>query len=145
MTPVVIDHCGLVCGRLRPKPSPGLHTDNVIILLDLTQLFCPVSHSLRFSFRLHNMHSWLLGGSPVESLQPHCIHTQFHWSSGLPVSFPSLGTRGSIPRGDLCENGILLLALSCYKGNKFSGQCLRKNGWENRQFYVYCLSNFNLA
>ncbi len=35
----------------------------------------------RSSFRLHNRHSWLLGGSPVESLQSHCIHTQSHWSS----------------------------------------------------------------
>jgi hypothetical protein len=25
----------------------------------------------------------------VESLQSHCIHTQFHWSSGPPVCFPS--------------------------------------------------------
>jgi hypothetical protein len=25
----------------------------------------------------------------VENLQSHCIHTQFHWSSGPPVCFPS--------------------------------------------------------
>ncbi len=28
------------------------------------------------SFWLHNRHSRLLGGSPVESLQSHCIHSQ---------------------------------------------------------------------
>ncbi len=40
----------------------------------------------RSSFWLHNRHSQLLGGSPVESLQSHCIHTQFHWSSGPPFA-----------------------------------------------------------
>jgi hypothetical protein len=28
----------------------------------------------------------------MESLQSHCIHTQFNWSSGPPVRFPSWGT-----------------------------------------------------
>ncbi len=37
-----------------------------------------------------------------------------HWSSGLPVCFPSQGTQVQIPRGYLCETGILLLAMSCY-------------------------------
>ncbi len=39
--PDVIDHCGLVWGGLRPKPSLGCCADNVIIPLDLTQFFCP--------------------------------------------------------------------------------------------------------
>ncbi len=39
--PDVIDHCGLVWARLRPEPSLGRCADNVIIPLDLTQLFCP--------------------------------------------------------------------------------------------------------
>ncbi len=39
-----------------------------------------------------------------------------HWSSELPVSFPSWGDPGSIPRGYLCETRILLLALSRYIG-----------------------------
>jgi hypothetical protein len=40
--PNVINHfCGLVLGGLRPKPSLGPHVNNVIIPLDLTQLFCP--------------------------------------------------------------------------------------------------------
>jgi hypothetical protein len=37
----VIDHCGLVWGRLRPESSLGRRHDNVIIPLDLTQPFCP--------------------------------------------------------------------------------------------------------
>ncbi len=68
----------------------------------------------RSSFQLHNRHSRLLGGSPVESLQSHCIHTQFHWPSGPPVCLPSWGTQVQSPGGYLCETGILLLALSHY-------------------------------
>ncbi len=40
----------------------------------------------------------------MESLQSHCIHTQFHWSSGPPVCFPSLGTRVQSPGGVLKWN-----------------------------------------
>jgi hypothetical protein len=40
--PDLIDNfCGLVCGRLHPKPSLGPRADNVISPLDLTQLYCP--------------------------------------------------------------------------------------------------------
>jgi hypothetical protein len=58
----------------------------------------------RSPFRLHNRRSWLLGGSPVESLQSHFILTMSHWSSGLPVCFPSQGTQVQIPRGVLMWN-----------------------------------------
>jgi hypothetical protein len=53
----------------------------------------------------------------VESLQSHMILTMFHWSSGLPICFPPQGTQVQIPSGDLCETGILLLALSRYIGD----------------------------
>ncbi len=53
----------------------------------------------RSSFRLHNRHSRLLGGSPVESLQSHCIHTQFNLSSGPTVCFPSWETQVQSPGG----------------------------------------------
>ncbi len=47
----------------------------------------------RSSFQLHNRHSRLLGGSPVESLQSHCIHTMSHWSSHEGPGFnPQGGT-----------------------------------------------------
>jgi hypothetical protein len=39
--PNVIDHWGLVWGRLCPESSLGRCADNVIIPLDLKQLFCP--------------------------------------------------------------------------------------------------------
>jgi hypothetical protein len=115
--PDVIDHfCGLVWGGLRPKPSLGSRADNVIIPLDLTQLFCPgfMQVSCRSSFRLHIQRSRLLGGSPAESLQSHFILTMSHWSSGLPVYFPTQGTWVQNPWVHLCETGNLLLALSRY-------------------------------
>ncbi len=48
----------------------------------------------------------------VESLQSHCIHTQFHWLSGPPVCFPSWGTQVQSPLGFFREARILLVALS---------------------------------
>jgi hypothetical protein len=39
--PDMIDHCGLVWGRFRPEPSLDCCTDNVIIPINLIQLFCP--------------------------------------------------------------------------------------------------------
>ncbi len=53
----------------------------------------------------------------MESLQSHCIHTQFHWSSGPPVCILSWGTWVQSPGGYICETGILLLALSRYIGD----------------------------
>jgi hypothetical protein len=70
------------------------------------------SCSLQGLFPASQRRSKLL--SPVESLQCHFIHAMSHWSSGLPVCFLSQGIRVQIPRGYLCETGILLLALSCY-------------------------------
>jgi hypothetical protein len=57
-----------------------------------------------------------LNGS-VESLQSQFILTMSDWSSGLTLCFPSQGTWVQIPWGDLCETGILLLALSRYIGD----------------------------
>jgi hypothetical protein len=51
-----------------------------------TALLSRFHANCRSSFWLHNWHSRLLGGSPVESLQSHYIHTRSHWS---PVSFLS--------------------------------------------------------
>jgi hypothetical protein len=39
--PDVIDHCGLFLRRLHTEPSQGSCANNVIIPLDITQLFCP--------------------------------------------------------------------------------------------------------
>ncbi len=40
----------------------------------------------------------------VKNLQSHFILTMSHWSSGLPVCFPSQGTRVQIPRWVLMWN-----------------------------------------
>jgi hypothetical protein len=56
---------------------------------------------------------WTWCGEPAISLHSH----QSHWSSGLPVCFPSQGTKVQIPWGDLFEAGILLLTLSRYIGD----------------------------
>jgi hypothetical protein len=45
------------------------------------------------------------------------ILTMSHWSSGLTCLLPATRVTGSIPLGDLCETGILLLALSRYIGD----------------------------
>jgi hypothetical protein len=113
--PDVIDHfCGLVWGRLHPEPSLGPRADNVIIPLDLTAFLSRFHARCRSPFRLHNRRSWLLGGSPVESLQFHSILTMSHWSSGLTLCFPSQGTWVQIPWGVLMWNWVLLLGLSHY-------------------------------
>jgi hypothetical protein len=70
----------------------------------------PVSPSLQVSLLASQSTESAAGGSPVESLQSQMILTMSHWSSGRPVCFPP-----QIPWGDLCETGILLLALSRYK------------------------------
>jgi hypothetical protein len=51
-------------------------------------------------------------------MQSHFILTMSHWSSGLPVCFPSQGTWVQNPWGALFETGILLLALSSYIGDR---------------------------
>ncbi len=53
----------------------------------------------------------------MESLQSHCIHTQFHWSNGPPICFPSWGTQVQSTGGYLCKTEILLLVLSRYIGD----------------------------
>jgi hypothetical protein len=93
----------LLLGRNRPKL--GRRADNVIIPLDLTQLFCPgftLAGGPHFGFTTDIVGCW--GRSPMESLQSHCIHTQFHWSSGPPFCFPSWGTRVQSPGGVLMWN-----------------------------------------
>jgi hypothetical protein len=95
--PNVIDHCGFVWGRLCLEPSQGLCANNLIIPLDLTRLFCPgfmLAAVPLYGFTTDIVSLW---GSPVESLQSHCIHTMSHWSRGLPI--PIMKDLGSNPQG----------------------------------------------
>jgi hypothetical protein len=87
--PDVIDHYGPVWGGLHPESSLGRRADNVIIPLDLTQLFCPgftPAAGPSFGFTTNIVSCW--GGA----LWRACNHTMSHCSSGLPIWFPSWGT-----------------------------------------------------
>ncbi len=72
--------------------------------LDHSALLSRFHAHCRSSFQLHNRQSRLLGGSAVKSLQSHFILTMSHWSSGLPVCFPSWGTQVQTPGGVLMWN-----------------------------------------
>ncbi len=111
----MIDHCGLVWGRLHPEPSLGCHADNAIIPLDLTQLFCPcftLSAGPPSGFTTEIVSCW------GEALWRACNLTAFIHSSTGPVVhvFASRqeGPEFNPQRGYLCLTGILLLALSRY-------------------------------
>ncbi len=117
--PDVIDHfCGLIWGGLCPELSLGPHADNVIIPLDLTQLFCPcftLAARPPSSFTTDIVGCWGEPcGEPAISLHSHQV-SLVQWTTRL-----LLVTRdpGSKPQGGyFCEMGILLLALSCYNMN----------------------------
>jgi hypothetical protein len=117
--PDIIDHCGLVWGGLRPILSRSVtrsscwQCDNPT--WSHTALLSQFHAHCGSSFRLRNLHSRLLGGSPVETLLSHCILTQLHWSSGPHVCSLSWGIRVQSPGGYLCGTGILLLVLSRYR------------------------------
>jgi hypothetical protein len=113
--PDVIDHCGLIWGRLRPKLSLGHQADNVKIPLDLTQLFCPgftLAAGPPSSFTTDIVGSW--GGA----LWGACNFTSFSPCLTCPVDYPFAsrhkGPGFKSPGGYSCETEILLLALSCY-------------------------------
>ncbi len=83
--PKVIDHCGLLWGKLCPEPSLGRQADNVIIPLDLTQLFCPaftLATGPPSSFTTNIVGCW--GGALCRA----CNLTLFIDSSTGPVVHP---------------------------------------------------------
>ncbi len=101
--PDVIDHCGLVWGGLCPELSLSCRADNVIIPLDLTQLSClgfMLSAGPPSGFTTDIVGCWV--GSPVESLQSHCIHTH-SGPLGQPFVSPREGP-GFNPQGVLMWN-----------------------------------------
>jgi hypothetical protein len=85
----------------------------------ITQLSCPsftLAAGLPSGFTFHHRPSRLLGGGepcevPAISLHSHHV-SLVQWTNPL---LPAQGTWVQIPWGDLCETGILLLALSRYK------------------------------
>jgi hypothetical protein len=96
--PDVIDHCVLVLGRLCPKPSLGRRANNVIIPLDLTQLFCPgftLAAGPPSSVRTNIVGCWGEPcGEPAISLHSYTVRLG-QWSNRLLQVMRDLG---SIPR-----------------------------------------------
>ncbi len=110
--PDVIDNfCGLIWGGLHPEPSLGPRADNVIIPLDLTQLFCPGFTGPPSGFTTDGVGCW------EGALWRACNlpATMSHSSSGLPVCFPSQGTHVRIPWGGLMWNRDSSVSMSRYK------------------------------
>jgi hypothetical protein len=115
--PDVIDHfCGLVWGGLHREPSLGPRADNVIIPLDLTQLFCPgftLTVGPHSGFTTDGAGCW---GEP-------CGEPSFSPCLTGPVDYlfasRHKGPWFMSPGGYLCETGILLLAMSRYSVLKF--------------------------
>jgi hypothetical protein len=110
--PGVIDHCGLAWGGPRPEPSLGHCADNVIIPLDLTQLYCP--GFLQVSLRASQLTESAAGGEPCgePAISLHSHHVSLvQWTTRL---LPVTRELDSNPLGVLMWNGILLLALSHY-------------------------------
>ncbi len=115
--PDVIDHhCGLVWDGPRLEPPLGPCADNVMIPLDLTQLFCPgfmLAAGPPSSFTTDGVGCW--GGA----LWWACNLTSFSPCLTGPVDY-LFASRPKEPRfkspGEyLCESGILLLAMSRYR------------------------------
>ncbi len=108
--PDMIDHCGLVWGGLCPEPSLGHRADNVIIPLDLTQLSChgfTLAAGPPSGFITDIVGCW--GGALWRACNLTAfihIHTQFHWSSGPPVCFPSWWTWVQYPGGTYVKPGF---------------------------------------
>ncbi len=76
---------------------------NVIISLDLTQLFCPgftLAAGPPSGFTTDIVGCW------EGALWRACIHTQVHKSSGPPVCFPSWGTQVQSPGGTYVKPGF---------------------------------------
>ncbi len=113
--PDVIDHCGLVWGRLRPELSLGRRADNVITPFDLTQLFCPsftLAAGPPSSFTTDIVGCW---GVALWRAFNLTAFTQSLTGSGSTLYFPAWGTHFQSLGGYLCETRILLLALSRYR------------------------------
>ncbi len=103
--PDVIDHCSLVLGGLHPEPSLGRRPDNVIILLDFTQLSCPdftLAAGPPSGFTTDIVGCW--GGEPYGepaiSLHTYTV-SLVQWVNPL---LPIMRDPGSIPRGVLMWN-----------------------------------------
>ncbi len=97
----MIDHCGLVWGGPRPKPSLGPRADNVIIPLDLAQFNCPgftLAAGLSSGFTTDGVGCWGEPcGEPAISLHAHHV-SLVQWTTHL---LPVKREPGSNPLGGI--------------------------------------------
>ncbi len=107
----------------------------MVIPLDLTQLFCPgfrLSACPPSCFTTDIVGCWGEPcGEPAISLHSNTVPL-VQWSTRL---LPVMRDPGSIPRGYLCETGILLLGLSHYNIFKFKP-------WRINTILGFCAQNF---
>jgi hypothetical protein len=100
-----------------PKPSLGPRADNVIIPLDLTQLSCPgfmlAAPGLPSGFTTDGV--WCWGGALWRACNLTSISPCLTGPVDYLFSSCHKGPRFKSPGGYLCDTGILLLALSCYR------------------------------
>jgi hypothetical protein len=59
------------------------------LVQNLLLMYCSLSSLILFIKCIVHRHLTGVKSGTVESLQSYCIHTQFHWSSGPPICFPS--------------------------------------------------------
>ncbi len=107
----MIDHGGLVWGRLYPKWSLGHRANNVTIPLDLTQLFCPgfmLAAGLPSSFTADRVSCW--GGA----LWRACNLISFSPCLTGPVDYPFASHREG-PRFNPQGGTYLKPGFSCYR------------------------------
>ncbi len=100
----MIDHCGLIWGRIRPKLSLGCRANNVIIPLDLTPLFCPgfmLTAGPPSGFTTDIVGCWGKPcGEPAISLHSYTV-SLVQWVNPL---LPIMRDQGSIPKGVIMWN-----------------------------------------
>jgi hypothetical protein len=103
--PDVIDHfCGFVWGGLHPEPSLGPRAGNVLIPLDLTQLFCPGFMLAAGPPSGFTTMESAAGGEPCgePAISPHSHHVSLvQWTTCL---LPVTRDPGSKPLGGVMWN-----------------------------------------
>jgi hypothetical protein len=136
--PDVIDNfCGLVWGGLRPEPSLGPRADNVIIPLDLTQLFFPsftLAAGPPSGFTTNGVGCWGEPcGEPAISLHSHHVSLVQSTTGLLPVT----RDLGSKPLGGFMWNRDSLVSDVSLQNHYFSWQLSIREDNNSHNFWCH--------